>query len=229
MARATVAAGADLGVAFDGDADRAVFADERGEVRDGDAVLYLWARALAGRGELVPPQIVATTMSNLGLVAALAAAGIDVVRCPVGDRAVVETLRRRGILLGGEQSGHIVHLGLGPTGDGLRTALAVASVVRESGRTMSELLAGFRRYPQILVNVPVASKPDLASLPRVSAAARSVEAALGDGGRLVLRYSGTEPLARVMIEGADQAEIETLAADLARVIGEELGEERRAG
>ncbi len=229
MARATAAAGADLGVAFDGDADRALFADERGEVRDGDAILFLWARALAAAGELAPPRIVATTMSNLGLVSALAAAGIEVVRCPVGDRAVVETLRREGILLGGEQSGHIVHLGLGPGGDGLRTAMAVASLVRAAGRPMSELLAGFRRYPQILVNVPVASKPDLGSLPRVAAEARLVEARLGDGGRLVLRYSGTEPLARVMIEGEDQAEIEALAAGLARVIGEELGEARRAG
>ncbi len=229
VARATAAGGADVGIAFDGDADRAVFADERGEVRDGDAILYLWARALAAAGELAPPRIVATTMSNVGLVAALGAEGIEVVRCPVGDRAVVETLRREGILLGGEQSGHIVHLGLGPTGDGLRTALAVASIVRAAGRPLSELLAGFRRFPQVLVNVRVASKPDLDSLPRIAAAARSVEEKLGDAGRLVLRYSGTEPLARVMIEGEDQAEIEALAAGLAGVIGEELGGERRAG
>jgi phosphoglucosamine mutase len=224
MAAAVVAAGAHLGAAFDGDADRCILVDERGEVRDGDAILYLWATQLLAEGRLAPPAIVATSMSNLGLERALARHGIAVVRCGVGDRLVVETMRREGILLGGEQSGHIVRLDLAATGDGLLTAVQMAALVHRAGRPLSELLAGFRRYPQTLVNVRVASKPDLATLPRVTAAARAVENELGADGRLVLRYSGTEPLARVMIEGPDQETIETLAGHLAAVLADELGQ-----
>jgi phosphoglucosamine mutase len=223
MAAATAAGAADLGVAFDGDADRAILADERGQVRDGDAILYLWATDLARHGELTPPRIVATTMSNLGLERALARERIGVVRCDVGDRQVVETMRREGIVLGGEQSGHIVESALGATGDGLLTALHMAALVHRAGRPLSALLAGFRRYPQVLRNVRVKEKRDFAALPRLAAAARAVEAKLGDDGRLLLRYSGTESLARVMIEGPDQAEIESLAAELAGVIADEIG------
>jgi phosphoglucosamine mutase len=224
VAAAVVAAGAHLGAAFDGDADRCILADERGEVRDGDAILYLWATRLLAEGRLVPPAIVATSMSNLGLERALARHGIEVVRCGVGDRVVVETMRRDGILLGGEQSGHVVRLDLAATGDGLLTALQMAALVHRAGRPLSELLAGLRRYPQTLLNVRVARKPDLATLPRVVAAARAVEAELGADGRLVLRYSGTEPLARVMIEGPEQEKIEMLAGRLAAVLAEELGQ-----
>jgi len=224
VAAAVVAAGAHLGAAFDGDADRCILADERGEVRDGDAILYLWATRLHAEGRLVPPAIVATSMSNLGLERALARHGITVVRCGVGDRLVVETMRREGILLGGEQSGHIVRLDLAATGDGLLTAVQTAALLHRAGRPLSELLAGFRRYPQTLLNVRVASKPDLATLPRVAAAARAVEDELGADGRLVLRYSGTEPLARVMIEGPDQDTIETLAGRLAAILADELGQ-----
>jgi phosphoglucosamine mutase len=223
-AAAVVAAGADLGAAFDGDADRCILADERGGVRDGDAILYLWAKHLLEQGRLVPPAIVATSMSNLGLERALARHGIAVVRCGVGDREVVDTMRREGILLGGEQSGHVVRLDLAATGDGLLTAVQMAALVHGACRPLSDLLAGFRRYPQTLINVRVARKPDLATLPRVAAAAREVEDELGADGRLVLRYSGTEPLARVMIEGPDQETIETLAGRLAAVIGDELGQ-----
>jgi phosphoglucosamine mutase len=224
VAAAVTAAGAHLGAAFDGDADRCILADERGEVRDGDAILYLWATRLAAEGRLTPPAIVATSMSNLGLERALARHGIDVVRCGVGDRLVVETMRRDGILLGGEQSGHIVRLDLAATGDGLLTAVQMAALAHRAGRPLSQLLAGFRRYPQTLVNVRVERKPDLASLPRVAAAARAVEDELGADGRLVLRYSGTEPLARVMIEGPDQETIEVLARKLAAVLADELGQ-----
>lgn len=224
LAAAVVAAGAHLGAAFDGDADRCILVDERGEVRDGDAILYLWATRLLAEGRLAPPAIVATSMSNLGLERALARHGIAVVRCGVGDRLVVETMRREGILLGGEQSGHIIRLDLAATGDGLLTAVQMAALVHRAGCPLSELLAGFRRYPQTLVNVRVASKPDLATLPRVTAAARAVEEELGADGRLVLRYSGTEPLARVMIEGPDQQTIEILAGHLAAVLAEELGQ-----
>jgi phosphoglucosamine mutase len=223
VAAATLAAGADLGAAFDGDADRCILADERGEVRDGDAALYLWATSLRRAGKLHPPRIVATSMSNLGLERAAARAGIEVVRCGVGDRSVVEAMLSEGIRLGGEQSGHLVHLGLSSTGDGLLTAVQLACLLRQARQPLSALLAGFRRYPQVLLNVPVAHKPDLSTLPSVAAAARSVEDRLGGDGRLVLRYSGTEPLARVMIEGPDQAEIEAMAGELAAAIGEEIG------
>jgi len=223
MAARVVAEGADLGAAFDGDADRCILADERGEVRDGDAILYLWATCLRAQGKLEPPRIVATTMSNLGLERALDREAIRIERCNVGDRYVVETLQSEGLALGGEQSGHIVHLGLSSTGDGLLTAVQMAAIVRQAGRPLSELLAGFRRYPQILRNVRVAEKPDLETLPRVAAAKRSVEERLGADGRLVLRYSGTEPLARVMIEGPDQPSIEAMAGELAGAIQEAIG------
>lgn len=215
--------GCDLGFAFDGDADRCLLVDETGRLRDGDAILYLWATALADDDALEPQAIVATSMSNLGLERALEERGISVVRCGVGDRQVVETLEREGLTLGGEQSGHIVQRRLSTTGDGLLTALHLAARVARSGRSVSELTAGFRRFPQILVNVRVASKPDLDTLPAVMSAARRVEDELGDSGRLVLRYSGTEPLARVMIEGPDQATTERLAEELASVIRGEIG------
>lgn len=226
MAAATVARGADLGAAFDGDGDRAILADETGAVRDGDAILYLWATRLAAEGRLTPPKVVATSMSNLGLERALARQGIALERCGVGDRVVVETMRRAGIVLGGEQSGHVVEMSRATTGDGLLTALHMARLVAEAkreGRTLSGLLAGFRRYPQVLLNVRVPHKPDLTALPRVAAAAHAAQERLGADGRLVLRYSGTEPLARVMIEGPDQALIDGLAGDIAEAIREELG------
>ena len=219
------AEGCDLGFAFDGDADRCLLVDEAGELRDGDAILYLWARALAADGHLDPPAIVATSMSNLGLETALKEEGIDVVRCGVGDRQVVNTLVDENLVLGGEQSGHIVNRRQSTTGDGLLTAIHLARIVAGGGRPVSELLAGFRRFPQVLVNVRVASKPDFDTLPAVTEAARRVEEELGETGRLVLRYSGTEPLARVMIEGPDQEEIDDLAQGLAGVISNELGGE----
>ncbi len=229
LAREVLAGGYHLGVAFDGDADRAILVDEGGLERDGDAILYLWARELAETGSLEPARIVATSMSNLGLERALAGHGIAVERCGVGDREVVDTLRRESLLLGGEQSGHVVHLGLSTTGDGLLTALQMAFLVaREvragaSGQALSALLAGFTRFPQVLVNVPVSAKPDLLELPAVAAAAREAEERLGSEGRLVLRYSGTEPLARVMIEGPEQNEIEALARSIAAAIEEAIG------
>jgi phosphoglucosamine mutase len=226
MAARVRSGGADLGAAFDGDADRAILADERGEVRDGDAMLYLWATHLHRRGRLDPPAIVATSMSNLGLERALAREGIALVRCDVGDRAVVDAMRRRGIVLGGEQSGHLVHLGLSTTGDGLLTALQMAGIVAATGRPLSDLLAGFRRYPQVLLNVRVREKPELLALPRVAAAVRDVESRLGPDGRLVLRYSGTEPLARVMIEGPEQGVVDHLAGGIAEAIAAEIGAAR---
>ncbi len=219
----------DLGFAFDGDADRALLLDERGRLHDGDAMLYLWARDLAQRGQLVVPTIVATSMSNFGLERALEALGVAVLRCDVGDRAVVETLRDNGLRLGGEQSGHLVDLHCSTTGDGLLTAVRIAAIAARAaraGRTISAELAGFRRFPQILRNVPVARKPPFAELAGVAAAARRVEESLGSQGRLVLRYSGTEPLARIMIEGPDEASIGELAGSLADAIQLEIGAAR---
>ncbi|MEA2599054.1 MAG: phosphoglucosamine mutase [Acidobacteriota bacterium] len=223
MGARVVAEGADLGAAFDGDADRCILADETGEVRDGDAILYLWSTCLHRSDRLHPPRIVATSMSNLGLERALAAEGIGLVRCNVGDRYVVEAMRQKGLLLGGEQSGHIVQSELSSTGDGLLTALQMAFLRHQDGRLLSAMLAPFRRYPQILLNVRVAKKVAFEALPAVTAAARGVEERLGDDGRLVLRYSGTEPLARIMIEGPEQGLIDGLAGELATAIRGELG------
>lgn len=214
---------ADLGFSFDGDADRVVLVDRDGTERDGDAVLLVWARDLDSRGELPGRAVVATSMSNLGLEVALRREGIDLVRCGVGDREVVTTLRERGLDLGGEQSGHIVRLALSTTGDGILTALQVAGIVQRTGRGLHELLADFRRFPQLIRNVRVTSKPDLESLPAVRRARASVLEDLGDEGRLVLRYSGTERLARVMLEGPDEARIRELAGVLADAIHSEIG------
>ncbi|MCB1057173.1 MAG: phosphoglucosamine mutase [Acidobacteria bacterium] len=223
LARAMTEGDYHLGIAFDGDADRALLVDETGEVRDGDAMLYLWASRLAATGRLEPPKIVATTMSNLGLERALARHGVGLERCDVGDREVVETLRREGLRLGGEQSGHLVDLELSSTGDGLLTAIQLAALVAANGEPLSRQLEGFRRYPQVLTNVRVREKQDLASLSGVVAARQRVEARLGDDGRLVLRYSGTEPLARVMIEGPEQTLVDELAEDLAGAIRSAIG------
>ena len=219
----TLRQGADLGFAFDGDADRVIVADEAGRVRDGDAILYLWATELAAMDRLPGRRIVATTMSNLGLEVALRRQDISIVRCDVGDRHVVATMESQGIVLGGEQSGHIVNRSLSTAGDGLLTALHLAALRQHQGRPLSQLLQDFERFPQILLNVPVRTKPDLSSLPAVEEARQRIEEQLGNEGRLVLRYSGTEPLARVMIEGPKQETIHRLAHDLARVIAEEIG------
>ena len=207
--------GADLGIAFDGDADRAVLVDEHGTVRDGDAILFLWASSLAASGSLRPRAIVATTMSNLGLEQALAERGIDTVRCGVGDRAVVESLNSNGLRLGGEQSGHVVDLEVSTTGDGLVTGLTMAAIVARSGRPLSELLTTLHHYPQLLVNVDVGSRPPIEEVPELAAAIARTRESLGDHGRLVIRYSGTEPLLRIMIESADRDQVEQLAGALA--------------
>ncbi|MEM8930326.1 MAG: phosphoglucosamine mutase [Acidobacteriota bacterium] len=210
---------ADLGFSFDGDADRVIVADRvdgEGVVRDGDAVLYVWARDLHRRDRLPGAAIVATSMSNLGLEVALGRHGIELVRCGVGDREVVSTLRERQLALGGEQSGHLVDLRLSTTGDGLLTALQIADLVHRAGRPLDELLDGFERFPQLLHNLKVESKPPLDTLPTVRRVRREVDRALGDSGRLVLRYSGTEALVRIMLEGPDRDTIEAHSARLAQ-------------
>ncbi len=212
----------DLGFAFDGDADRVVFVDESGTLRDGDAILYLWASALAEQGQLPGRRIVATSMSNLGLEIALRQRGIALVRCNVGDREVMTTMMEQGILLGGEQSGHLIHRGLSTTGDGLLTALQLLALRQRTGRPLAEQLAGFTVFPQLIRNVRVHRKPPLEGLPQVQKVSAAVTTELGREGRLVLRYSGTEPLVRIMIEGRERAQIETLAETLAQTLSAEL-------
>jgi len=223
IAAFTRTSGADLGFAFDGDADRVLVADETGTVHDGDAMLYLLARDLDACGQLPSHAVVATSMSNLGLEIALRREGIALVRCDVGDRAVVETLRARGLRLGGEQSGHLVDLVLSTTGDGMLTALRLAALRARTAQPLSTMLRDFERLPQLIENVRVASKPDWTRLASVERARREVCAALGQEGRLVLRYSGTEPLARIMIEGRERTTIEALAGHLAAAIRAAIG------
>ncbi|MDP6538995.1 MAG: phosphoglucosamine mutase [Planctomycetota bacterium] len=219
-----VAEGADLGVALDGDADRCLLVDEAGELVHGDGILTLLARHAVEAGAWPDPRIVATVMSNRGLHRALREVGVEVVTVGVGDRRVSEALRREELPLGGEQSGHII-FGADNRfiGDGLYTALRVLRVLRESGRPLSELASPYRPFPQVLVNVPVAAKPDFSRLPQVEAAVRRIESELADDGRVLLRYSGTEPLARVMVEGPDEDRIGALAAEVAELLGEAIG------
>ena len=216
--------GAHLGVAYDGDADRALFVDGRGQLVDGDATLWALAQRMQERGELEGDSVVATVMSNIGLELALRSRGIELLRTDVGDKYVLEELLRTGSTLGGEQSGHIIFPRLSLAGDGMLTTLNLLRAVVESGRALGELTEGFRRYPQVLVNVRVREKVPFEEAGEVARAAREVRERLGEGGRLLLRYSGTEPLARVMIEGQSQVEIDALAEGLAGVIRRSLGE-----
>lgn len=216
LARAVKRERAALGVAWDGDADRAIFVDEEGAVRDGESALLVAARQLLAEGRLKKGIVASTVMANLGFKRALKALGIEDVETPVGDKHVAEALERTGGVLGGEPSGHIIfreHLG---TGDGLLTALQVLSVLRKTGRRFSALASLSVKLPQILLNVPVRERKPLEEMNGFSAALRKAEAALGAGGRVLVRYSGTEPLLRIMIEGPDRRTIEGLAQGLAR-------------
>jgi phosphoglucosamine mutase len=218
-----VAQGADLGVAFDGDADRALFVDARGAVVDGDATLWVMANHFDARGELADRTVVATVMSNLGLEVALRSRGVALARANVGDKYVLEELLLTGATLGGEQSGHIIFPRVSLAGDGLITTLFLLRALQDSQQPLHALTEGFTRFPQTLVNVRVREKRPFDDVPKIAEGARRIEARLAGEGRLLLRYSGTEPLARVMIEGRRQDEIEALAADLAAVIRDSLG------
>ncbi|MCA1631254.1 MAG: phosphoglucosamine mutase [Acidobacteria bacterium] len=217
------ARGADLGVAFDGDADRALFVDARGTVVDGDATLWVMANHFDARGELAGRKVVATVMSNLGLELALKSRGMELARARVGDKYVLEDLLLTGATLGGEQSGHIIFPRVSLAGDGLITTLFLLRALQGSQQPLHALTEGFTRYPQTLVNVRVAAKRPFEDVPEIAEGARRIEARLAGEGRLLLRYSGTEPLARVMIEGRRQEEIEALASELAAVIRDSLG------
>ncbi len=204
------------------DADRALFVGGSGRVVNGDAVLYATARHLKSQGKLRGNRVVATTMSNLGLERALAAEDISLARAAVGDRYVLEEMLRSGNVLGGEQSGHIIFLDDSPAGDGLLTALKVASLVSMKG-SLDALVAGIKDYPQTILNVKVRSKPPLDSLPEVSRALAEAKAALGENGRVVVRYSGTERLARVMVEAEHDSDVKRWSKSLAAALRSSIG------
>lgn len=211
------AVGADLGIALDGDGDRVVMVDHNGVLADGDQLIYIIARDRKSRGELRGP-VVGTVMSNLGLENALRSQGIEFLRAAVGDRKVLAMLHEHNGILGGETSGHIICLDKITTGDGLVAALQILEVVKRTGRKLAELAAEMPRYPQTMINVRVASKPNLDELPAIKKAVAGVEAALGSAGRVVLRPSGTEPVIRVMVEGEDAALVKNLAGELAESV-----------
>jgi len=213
---------AQLGVAFDGDADRALFVCETGKVVNGDGVLLAVARFLKSQNKLKGNRVVATSMSNLGLERALAKEDIALARTAVGDRYVLEEMLRSGNVLGGEQSGHIIFLDDSPAGDGLLTAVKIAALVSMCGK-MESLVEGLKDYPQQIVNVKVRSKPPLDSLPEVSRALAEAQSALGENGRIVLRYSGTEQLARVMVEAEHEADVQRLTESLANALRSSIG------
>ena len=212
--------GACLGICLDGDGDRGIFVDELGTVRDGDDVLALFGRQLHARGDLPGARVVATVMSNLGLHKALREVGVAVEVTPVGDRNVFLAMRKLGAAIGGEQSGHILFADHHLVGDGLYTGIRLLAAVRNG--SMSAAFAAFHRFPQVLINVKVGSKPPLDGVPAIATKAAEVERLLGSDGRLLLRYSGTEPKCRVMIEAADEALCQRLARELADVVAREL-------
>ena len=218
------ATGADLGLAFDGDGDRLICVDDHGEVRDGDYVLAVCGRHLAAADRLRGGVLVTTVMANLGLEHSLQQAGIRTVKTQVGDRYVLEEMVRIGANLGGEQSGHLLFLDHTSTGDGIVSALQLLAVIRETGQPLSALAACLTKFPQVLVNVPVRRKPPLESIEGLAAREKALQGRLNGAGRILLRYSGTELLARVMVEGQGQAEIEKIAHELAGIIRGAIGQ-----
>jgi len=223
VAREVSARGADLGITFDGDADRCMLAGARNNVINGDAILLMAARDLKARGMLTNDVVVATTMSNMGLEAALKRSDIRMLRAPVGDRYVLEEMQKNNAALGGEQSGHILFPHLATTGDGLLTSLVVLDLIARSGKTVDELTSDLKVFPQIIVNVKVREKKPLADIAAVAAAIRDAEEELKDSGRVVIRYSGTEPLARVMIEAESEEAMKRHADKISAAIRVELG------
>jgi phosphoglucosamine mutase len=223
VAAETIARKADVGITLDGDADRSLFADANGNVVNGDAVLLLAARDLQARGVLKDNTVVATTMSNMGLEAALGLNHIRMLRAPVGDKYVLQMMRQHNATLGGEQSGHILFPAHSTTGDGLLTALLVLDIVQRSGKPLHQLVVDLKVFPQVIVNVRVREKQPLEQIPEVSERIQEAESALQGKGRVVVRYSGTEALARVMIEAESREEMERHAERIAQAIRSALG------
>ena len=223
LARRVRAAGADIGLAFDGDGDRLIAADATGEIRDGDFALAIIARHMA-RGERLKGNVLVTTvMANVGLDQALAAAGIRVVKTQVGDRYVLEEMQRIGASLGGEQSGHLLLLDHAPTGDGMLSGLQLLAVMRETGESLASLAGCMAKFPQTLVNVAVRVKPAIVTLAPLRARVEEIERQLNGAGRILIRYSGTESLARVMVEGPDRTTTDAIAAELAGIVRDLIG------
>jgi phosphoglucosamine mutase len=215
--------GAALGITFDGDADRALFADRHGNVVNGDAVLLIAARDLQARNQLESATVVATTMSNMGLEAALTRSGVRMLRAPVGDKYVLEEMRKSGAVLGGEQSGHIIFSRIATTGDGLLTALVLLEVLSRTGKQLDELVSDLTVFPQVIKNIRVREKQPLEQIATVSSAIRTAEQDLKGNGRVVVRYSGTEPLARVMIEAESLEKMKKHAEAIAGAIQGAIG------
>lgn len=222
LAEAVRQSGADLGIAFDGDADRAIFVDDQGSVRNGDEILYLWAAREKSEGKLAGNTVVATVMSNLGFEKKLEAEGIRLLRAAVGDKYVLEMMVEHDAMLGGEQSGHIIDLLVHTTGDGLHTGLMISQLLREERKSFSKLQT-FEPMPQVLLNLKVKSKPPLESLPTYSRVAEASEAELDGRGRILVRYSGTENLARVMVEGESDDQIREVASRLLDALRSDIG------
>jgi phosphoglucosamine mutase len=222
LSRLVLSSGARLGIAHDGDGDRCVLCDERGSVLDGDELLAILATHALGKGTLARKTLVVTVQSNLGLDAAVASAGGRVVRTPVGDRYVAERMRAEGATLGGESSGHIVSLDLGPTGDGLAAALRVIAVMQETGRPLSALRGVLRKFPQLSAALRVREKRPIEALPTLSGAIRSLEGALGSSGRVLVRYSGTEPKLRLLVEGPTDAVVRSGIESLSAAVRADL-------
>jgi phosphoglucosamine mutase len=223
LRRKVLAVGAQIGLAFDGDGDRLIAVDEGGAIRDGDYALAILGRRLAAQGRLGAGVVVTTVMANLGLDRALKSAGIRTVKTQVGDRYVLEEMLRLGANLGGEQSGHLLFLDHGSAGDGIVSALELLSAIKESGEPLSELSRCMTKFPQVLVNVRVREKRAFDAIPDLKARVSELEASMDGTGRILLRYSGTESLARVMIEGEDQAHIDGIASELAGIIQRAIG------
>jgi phosphoglucosamine mutase len=221
LAQTVVEHAADYGVAFDGDADRAIFADDAGKIRDGDEIIYLWAKYLRERGQLRGDCVVTTVMSNFGFERQLKEDGIELCRANVGDKYVLETMLQRNAVLGGEQSGHIIDRLVHTTGDGTHTALLFGHILGEMGAPFSKLRT-FDPMPQLLLNERVASKPALETLPRYQEALRRATTELAGRGRILVRYSGTENLVRVMVEGEDDTMIRRIAGELRDVLKDEI-------
>jgi phosphoglucosamine mutase len=223
LQRAVVANGSDFGVAFDGDADRAIFVSRAGNIVNGDGVLLTTARAFKRLGRLPDDTVVSTVMANLGLEKALGGEGIRMVRTAVGDKYVLEEMVRLGAALGGEQSGHVIFREYATTGDGMLTALRLFEIAHRAGTGLDELVAGMKVYPQRLVNVRVREKKALTEVPAVAREIRRAEEAFAGSGRVLVRFSGTEPLARVMVEGIDEAQVESYSNSIADVIRTAMG------
>lgn len=223
LCRAVVANGCDLGIAFDGDADRALAVDRKGRTIDGDHILYLMARSLHRHGRLRGDAVVATIMSNLWLEKRLAEIGIGLRRTAVGDKYVLQQMVADDLVLGGEQSGHIIFRDMATTGDGILTGLMLLAAIGEEDQPLDRILDEIEPFPQVHLNVRVRTKPDLRQHPTVGSAVDEVERALADSGRVVLRYSGTEPVARIMVEGTEREAVVAHAERLAKLVADELG------